>query len=83
MDGQEIFFASSSLDNQEGPLGFKFCYLNYQQRKYPLPTNNLYIKIGVYGHSEQAPTTAPWRMNGKRSGNSFLLGSSPLANHGC
>jgi hypothetical protein len=29
MDGQEIFFGSSSLDNQEGPLGFKFCYLNY------------------------------------------------------
>jgi hypothetical protein len=30
-------------------------------------------------HSEPAPTR---RMNGKWSGNSFLLGSSSLANHG-
>jgi hypothetical protein len=32
------------------------------------------------GHSEPAPN-APWRMNGKWSGNSFLLGSRSLANH--
>jgi len=34
------------------------------------------------GHSEPVPTSAPWRMDGKWSGNSFLLGSSSLANHG-
>jgi hypothetical protein len=34
------------------------------------------------GHSEPAPTSTPWRMDGKWSGNSFLLGSSYLANHG-
>jgi hypothetical protein len=34
------------------------------------------------GHSEPAPTSAPWKMNGQLSGNSFLLGSSSLANHG-
>jgi hypothetical protein len=34
------------------------------------------------GHSEPAPTSAPSRMNGKRSGNSFLLAFSSLANHG-
>jgi hypothetical protein len=34
------------------------------------------------GHSEPAPTSAPWRMNDKWSGNSFLLSSSSLANHG-
>jgi hypothetical protein len=33
-------------------------------------------------HSEPVPTSAPWRMDGKWSGNSFLLGSSSLANHG-
>jgi hypothetical protein len=31
------------------------------------------------GHGEPAPTSAPWRMNGKWSGNSFLLGFSSLA----
>jgi hypothetical protein len=30
--------------------------------------------------SEPAPTSALWRMDGKWSGNSFLLGSSSLAN---
>ncbi len=30
------------------------------------------------GHSEQAPTPAPQRMNGKSSENSFLLGFSCL-----
>ncbi len=30
----------------------------------------------MMGHSEPAPTIAPWRMNGKWSGNSFLLGFS-------
>jgi len=34
------------------------------------------------GHSEPAPTSAPWRMNGKWSGNSFLLSSSSLSKHG-
>jgi hypothetical protein len=36
----------------------------------------------IKGHSEPAHTSAPWRMNGKWSGNNFLLGSSSLANHG-
>jgi hypothetical protein len=31
---------------------------------------------------EPVPTSGPWRMDGKWSGNSFLLGSSSLANHG-
>jgi hypothetical protein len=35
------------------------------------------------GHSELASTTtAPWRMDGKWSGNNFPLGSSSLAKHG-
>jgi hypothetical protein len=34
------------------------------------------------GHSAPAPTSALRRMDGKWSGNSFLLGSSSLANHG-
>jgi hypothetical protein len=33
------------------------------------------------GQSEPAPTSAPCRMDGKWSGNSFLLGSSHLSNH--
>jgi hypothetical protein len=36
----------------------------------------------IWGHSEPAPSSAPWRMDGKWSGNSFLLGSSSLANYG-
>jgi hypothetical protein len=37
----------------------------------------------LHSFSEPAPTSAPpWRMNGKCSGNSFLLGFSSLANHG-
>jgi hypothetical protein len=34
------------------------------------------------GHSEPAPTSATWRMDGKWSGNRFLLGASSLAIHG-
>jgi hypothetical protein len=34
-------------------------------------------------HSEPAATSAPWRMNGKWSGDSFLLSSKSLANYGC
>jgi hypothetical protein len=41
-----------------------------------------FVKSRTSGHSESAPTSAPWRMNGKWSGNNFLLGSSSLANHG-
>jgi hypothetical protein len=33
-------------------------------------------------HSEPAPTSAPWRMNDKWSGNNFLLSFSSLINHG-
>ncbi len=33
-------------------------------------------------HSEPAPSSGPWRMNGKWSENNFLLGFSFLANHG-
>jgi hypothetical protein len=36
----------------------------------------------VLGDSEPAPTNALWKMNGKRSQNNFMLGSSSLANHG-
>jgi hypothetical protein len=35
----------------------------------------------VMGHTEPAPTSAPSRMDDMWSGNSFLLGSSSLANH--
>jgi hypothetical protein len=34
------------------------------------------------GHSEPAPTSAPWRRDSKWLGNSFLLGLNSLANHG-
>jgi hypothetical protein len=34
------------------------------------------------GQSEPAPTSAPWRMDDKWSGNNFLLDSSSLVNHG-
>jgi hypothetical protein len=34
------------------------------------------------GYSEPAPTSEPWRMDDKWSGDSFLLGSSSLANYG-
>jgi hypothetical protein len=33
-------------------------------------------------HCEPAPTSVPWRMNGKWPGNSSLLGSSSLVNQG-
>jgi hypothetical protein len=38
--------------------------------------------INILGHNEPHPPVHQWRMNGKWSGNSFLLGSSSLANHG-
>jgi len=38
--------------------------------------------IGLLGHSEPAPTSTPSRMDDMWSGNSFLSGSSSLANHG-
>ncbi len=34
------------------------------------------------GHSEPEPTSTPWKMDGKWSGNSFLLGPSSITNHG-
>jgi hypothetical protein len=40
------------------------------------------LQVPAKGHSEPAPTSAPLRMNGKWSGNSFLLAFSSLANHG-
>jgi hypothetical protein len=40
------------------------------------------LQVPAKGHSEPAPTSAPWRMNGKWSGDSFLLAFSSLANHG-
>jgi hypothetical protein len=45
---------------------------------------NIWIlsKTQNHGHNEPTPTSAPWRMNGKRLGNIFLLGSSTLTNHG-
>ncbi len=39
-------------------------------------------KTKKWGQNEPAPTGAPGRMDGKWSGNSFLLDSSSLANHG-
>jgi hypothetical protein len=41
---------------------------------------NPWLLLG--GHSETAPTSAPSRMDDMWSGNSFLLGSSSLSNHG-
>jgi hypothetical protein len=44
-----------------------------------IPVHNLHQA----GHIEPAPTTnAPLKMDGKWSGNSFLLGSSSITNHG-
>jgi hypothetical protein len=48
---------------------------------YQVGVNRSLIGIHAKDNSEQAPTSAPSRMNGKCSGNSFLLGSSSLANH--
>jgi hypothetical protein len=47
----------------------------------------LLIKVNCWftqncGHSEPAPTSAAWRMDGKWSSNSFLLCSSSLLNYG-
>ncbi len=46
-----------------------------------VPWNWIWVQ-NICGHSEPAPTRAPWRMNGKWSGNNFLLDSSSLVNHG-
>jgi hypothetical protein len=72
----------SSVVNHNGYLSFCFCC--------PLTSNTLTltyiihpsIYIVVISHSESAPTSTASRMDGKWSGNSFLLGSSSLANHG-
>jgi hypothetical protein len=43
----------------------------------------LWNNLELSGHNEpQRPSVATWRMNHKWSGNSFLLSSSSLANHG-
>jgi hypothetical protein len=42
----------------------------------------IFLLVNFVGHCEPATTSAPWRMNGKWSRNSFLLGFSSLANHG-
>ncbi len=47
----------------------------------PLPIPSPFIGHLLEGHDEPAPTRAPWRMNEKWSGNSFLLGPSSLHNH--
>jgi hypothetical protein len=39
------------------------------------------LRVLIYGLFEPAPTSAPFRMNDKWSGNSFLAGSSSLANN--
>jgi hypothetical protein len=39
-------------------------------------------EVFSWGHSEPAPASALSRMDDMWSGNSFLLGSSSLANHG-
>jgi hypothetical protein len=50
------------------------------QREMKVPTTE--GKTKEWGQNEPAPTGAPGRMDGKWSGNSFLLGASSLANHG-
>jgi hypothetical protein len=40
------------------------------------------LPVLVLGHNGPAPTSSWWKMDGKWSGNSFLLGSSSLVNHG-
>ncbi len=48
-----------------------------------LSVNNVELTSLLHlGHTEPAPTIAPWRMNDKWSGNSSLLGFSSLGNHG-
>jgi hypothetical protein len=46
------------------------------------PNQSGYWTISAFqiGHSEPAPTSAPWRMDDKWWGNSFLSSSSSLAN---
>jgi hypothetical protein len=48
----------------------------------PMELGMSQITLIAEGPNEPALTNAPWRMDGKWSGNSFLLGSSSLANHG-
>ncbi len=81
-----LWTIQASLDDGEVP-----------HPKYPIPTlickahgcmcnerciDLNYSSFGILGQSEPAPTSTPWRMNDKWSGNNFLLGSSSLANHG-
>jgi hypothetical protein len=62
-----------------GPFGF----LHYVPSQLPIISFNKTSCAWVgerRATKEPAPTSTPWRMNGKWSGSSFLLGSSSLAN---
>jgi hypothetical protein len=73
------------------PWKQKICLATWEQ-SYLLKEEHLVFEMFVctkqcggrcfMGHSEPAPTSAQCRINGKWSGNSFMLSSSSLANHG-
>jgi hypothetical protein len=88
-----IVFTEGLLSNQDNDifillLGFgalpeKMGSDSGFSRDRPAPSHTVTLQAWKgWGHSEPAPTSAPWRMDGKWSGNSFLLGSSSLANDG-
>jgi hypothetical protein len=64
------------VDKRQGQLVKVFGWMYWRQ-----PSPLLPACVGIKDHSEPAPTSAPQRMNGKWSGNSFLSGSGSLANH--
>jgi hypothetical protein len=60
-----------------GPINFSLFFTHLDQSK------RLHSIHGfTNGHSEPAPTSALWRMNGKWSENNFLLSCSWLTNYG-
>ncbi len=58
------------------------CCLWFNQSGEPIAGGVKLLSMTKSGHSEPAPKSAPWKWNGKWSGNNFLLGSSSLANNG-
>jgi hypothetical protein len=58
------------------------CQSEHTKRSWYLHERILKINLIFCDCNEPTPTSVPWRMNGKWSGNGFLLGSSSLANRG-
>ncbi len=64
------------------PIWRAYCWWG-QVAKYDTKSGGVrWLSMRKSGHSEPAPPSAPWKMNGKWSGNNFLMGSSSRANRG-